>query len=134
MLPILCVVLFPSPVHSQIPGFITCISILDSVFLVTNPIHLRQKHFFDPRQRFLLSMTRSKAISKLEKQCHLQPLALPLKVSQGTIKHLQLPKMCNVQPNRVGMERGADVSHCVENVFAAHVMTTCSRSAYIQLR
>ena len=40
-----------TPVYSNIPGFMTCSSILDSVFLETNPIHLRRKQFFDARQR-----------------------------------------------------------------------------------
>ena len=39
------------PVYSNILGFMTCSSILDSVFLETNPIHLRRKQFFDARQK-----------------------------------------------------------------------------------
>ena len=40
-----------TPVYSNIPGFMTCSSILDSVFLESNPIHLRRKQFFDARQK-----------------------------------------------------------------------------------
>ena len=40
-----------TPIYSPIPGLVTCIGILDSVFLETNTIHLRRKQFFDARQR-----------------------------------------------------------------------------------
>ena len=39
-----------TPIYSLIHGLITCISILDSTFLESNPIHLRRKQFFDTRQ------------------------------------------------------------------------------------
>ena len=35
-----------TPVYSNIPGFMMCSSLLDSVFLETNPIHLRIKQLF----------------------------------------------------------------------------------------
>ena len=40
-----------TPIYSNVPGFLTCGGILDSVFLKINPIHLRRKQFFDARQR-----------------------------------------------------------------------------------
>ena len=40
-----------TPIYSNVPGCLTCGGILDSVFLETNPIHLRRKQFFDARQR-----------------------------------------------------------------------------------
>ena len=40
-----------TPIYSNVPGFLTCSSILDSVFLESNPIHLRRKQFFDVRQK-----------------------------------------------------------------------------------
>ena len=40
-----------TPVYSNVPGFLTCSRLLDTVFLETNPIHLRRKQFFDARQR-----------------------------------------------------------------------------------
>ena len=40
-----------TPVYSPVHGLITCISILDSTFLESNPIHLLRKQFFDARQR-----------------------------------------------------------------------------------
>ena len=40
-----------NPVYSNVPGFLTCSRLLDTVFLETNPIHLRRKQFFDARQR-----------------------------------------------------------------------------------
>ena len=40
-----------TPIYYNVPGFLTCSGILDSVFLETNPIHLRRKQFFDARQR-----------------------------------------------------------------------------------
>ena len=40
-----------TPIYSPVPGLVTCISILDSTFLESNPIHLRCKQFFNARQR-----------------------------------------------------------------------------------
>ena len=40
-----------TPVYSPIVGLYTCISILDSVFLESYPIHVRRKQFFDARQK-----------------------------------------------------------------------------------
>ena len=40
-----------TPIYSNVPGFLTCAVILDSVFIESNPIHLRRKQFFDARQR-----------------------------------------------------------------------------------
>ena len=40
-----------TPIYSNVPGFMTSSRIMDSVFLETNPIHLRRKQFFDARQR-----------------------------------------------------------------------------------
>ena len=40
-----------TPIYSPVPGLVTCISILDSTFLESNPIYLRRKQFFDARQR-----------------------------------------------------------------------------------
>ena len=40
-----------TPVYSPILGLFTCISILDNTFLESYPIHVRQKQFFDARQK-----------------------------------------------------------------------------------
>ena len=40
-----------TPIYSPVPGLITCISILDSTYLESNPIHLKRKQFFDARQQ-----------------------------------------------------------------------------------
>ena len=40
-----------TPIYSNMPGFLTCSGTLESVFLESNPIHLRRKQFFNARQK-----------------------------------------------------------------------------------
>ena len=40
-----------TPVYTPIAGLLTCMAILDQTFLEAYPIHVRQKHFFDARQK-----------------------------------------------------------------------------------
>ena len=63
-----------TPVYPPIHGLMTCISILDSTFLESNPIHLRRKQFFNTRQKGSLLLNSKRSYCSFSKR----PMVLTL--------------------------------------------------------
>ena len=135
-----------TPIYSNIPGFLTCSSILDSVFLESNPIHLRRKQLFDVRQKEgqtiieLLSLIEEADGDNIggndlicmmlqngaSEQNHQPHLVWQLKVPRrNAIRAHSLQEMRRSQLRIVGAMRGADDPHCQADASDARGRITC---------